>query len=198
MSPAQEKAEALARRIAGCRVCAAHLPHGVRPVTSFSPSARLLIIGQAPGSKVHLSGIPWDDKSGDRLREWTGLDRETMYDSARVALVPMGFCYPGKASGGDKPPRRECAPLWHDEVLAILPKDRLTLLVGSYAQSYYLPATRTLSMTERVRRFRDFLPDVLPLPHPAWRSTLWMRQNPWFEAEVLPILRTRVAAALLR
>lgn len=196
MSPAQEKAEDLARRIAGCRVCAAHLPHGVRPVTSFSPSAKLLIIGQAPGSKVHLSGIPWDDKSGDRLREWTGLDRETMYDSARVALVPMGFCYPGKASGGDKPPRRECAPLWHDEVLAILPEDRLTLLVGSYAQSYYLPVTRTLSMTERVRRFRDFLPDALPLPHPAWRSTLWMRQNPWFETEVLPILRTRVAAAL--
>ncbi|MEC7817415.1 MAG: uracil-DNA glycosylase family protein [Pseudomonadota bacterium] len=172
------------------------MPHGVRPVTSFSPSAKLLIIGQAPGSKVHLSGIPWDDKSGDRLREWTGLDRETMYDSARVALVPMGFCYPGKASGGDKPPRRECAPLWHDEVLAILPEDRLTLLVGSYAQSYYLPATRTLSMTERVRRFRDFLPEVLPLPHPAWRSTLWMRQNPWFETEVLPVLRTRIAAIL--
>lgn len=196
MSPAQEKAEDLARRIAGCRVCAAHLPHGVRPVTSFSPSAKLLIIGQAPGSKVHLSGTPWDDRSGDRLRDWTGLDRETMYDPARVALVPMGFCYPGKASGGDKPPRRECAPLWHDEVLAILPKDRLTLLVGSYAQSYYLPATRSLSMTERVRRFRDFLPDALPLPHPAWRSTLWMRQNPWYEAQVLPILREKVAAVL--
>ena len=196
MSPEEEKAAELARRIAGCRVCAAHLPHGVRPVTSFSPSAKLLIIGQAPGSKVHLSGIPWDDKSGDRLREWTGLDRDTMYDPTQVALVPMGFCYPGKASGGDKPPRRECAPLWHDEVLSILPKDRLTLLVGSYAQSYYLPATRSLSMTERVRSFRDFLPDILPLPHPAWRSTLWMRQNPWFEAEVLPILRKRVAAAL--
>ena len=196
MSPAQEKAEDLARRIAGCRVCAAHLPHGVRPVTSFSPSAKLLIIGQAPGSKVHLSGIPWDDKSGDRLREWTGLDRETMYDSARVAQMPSGFCYPGKGNGGDLPPRRECAPLWHDEVLAILPEDRLTLLVGSYAQSYYLPATRTLSMTERVRRFRDFLPEVLPLPHPAWRSTLWMRQNPWFETEVLPVLRTRIAAIL--
>ena len=196
MSPAEEKAADLARRIAGCRVCAVHLPHGVRPVTSFSRSARLLIIGQAPGSKVHLSGIPWDDRSGDRLREWTGLDRETMYDPARVALVPMGFCYPGKASGGDKPPRRECAPLWHDEVLAILPKDRLTLLVGSYAQSYYLPATRTLSMTERVRSIRDFLPDIVSLPHPAWRSTLWMRQNPWFEAEVLPILREKIAAVL--
>ena len=196
MTLAEEKAAELARRIAGCRVCAAHLPHGVRPVTSFSPSAKLLIIGQAPGSKVHLSGIPWDDKSGDRLREWTGLERDTMYDPTQVALVPMGFCYPGKASGGDKPPRRECAPLWHDEVLSILPKDRLTLLVGSYAQSYYLPATRSLSMTERVRSFREFLPDALPLPHPAWRSTLWMRQNPWFEAEVLPILRKRVAAAL--
>ena len=189
-------AAALAARIAACKVCAAHLPHGVRPVASFSPTARLLIIGQAPGSKVHLSGIPWDDKSGDRLREWTELDRETMYDASRVALVPMGFCYPGKASGGDKPPRRECAPLWHEEVLATLPQDRLTLLVGTYAQAYYLPDTRRLSMTERVRRFTEFSPRVLPLPHPAWRSTIWMRQNPWFEAEILPILRAKIAATL--
>ena len=185
--------EELARQIAGCRLCAAHLPHGVRPVASFSPTARLLIIGQAPGSKVHESGIPWDDKSGDRLREWTGLTKEQMYDPARVALVPMGFCYPGKASGGDKPPRPECAPQWHETILDMLPADRLTLLVGTYAQARYLPAARQLSMTERVRKFRDYLPAFFPLPHPAWRSTIWMRQHPWFEAEVLPALRQQVA-----
>ena len=186
-------AEALASRIAACRLCEKHLPHGVRPVASFSPGARLLIIGQAPGSKVHESGIPWDDASGDRLREWTGLTKDQMYDPQQVALVPMGFCYPGKASGGDKPPRRECAPQWHESVLEILPENRLTLLVGTYAQNYYLPQTRKLSMTARVRTFEDYLPDFLPLPHPAWRSTLWMRQNSWFEEHVLPRLRQLVA-----
>ena len=186
-------AEALASRIAACRLCEKHLPHGVRPVVSFSPDARLLIIGQAPGSKVHESGIPWDDASGDRLREWTGLTKDQMYDPAQVALVPMGFCYPGKASGGDKPPRPECAPQWHESVLDVLPENRLTLLVGTYAQAYYLPQARKLSMTERVRNFGHYLPDFLPLPHPAWRSTLWMRKNPWFENEVLPQLRDLVA-----
>ncbi|MBY6014613.1 uracil-DNA glycosylase family protein [Qipengyuania gaetbuli] len=169
------------------------MPHGVRPVASFSPSARLLIIGQAPGSKVHESGIPWDDASGDRLRDWTGLSREQMYDPAQVALVPMGFCYPGKASGGDKPPRPECAPQWHDRVLDVLPDDRLTLLVGTYAQARYLPDTRKLSLVERVRNYRDYLPDFLPLPHPSWRSTMFMRANPWFEAELVPALREAVA-----
>ena len=185
---------ALSSQIAACRACEAHLPHGVRPVASFSSTARLIIIGQAPGSKVHESGIPWDDASGDRLREWTGLDRATMYDPTRVALVPMGFCYPGKASGGDKPPRRECAPLWHPRILELLPPNRLTLLVGSYAQAHYLP--RGASMTERVRYFADHLPAFFPLPHPAWRSTIWMRKHPWFEAEVLPALRQAVDARL--
>lgn len=182
----------LAAQIAACRACAVDLPHGVRPVASFSPTARLLIIGQAPGSKVHESGIPWDDASGDRLRTWTGLTKAQMYDPIRVALVPMGFCYPGKASGGDKPPRRECAPLWHERVLDMLPRDRLTLLVGTYAQARYLPAARKLPMTERVRHFGAFLPRFFPLPHPAWRSTIWMRNNPWFETEVLPALRDEV------
>jgi uracil-DNA glycosylase len=186
----------LAREIADCRVCEADLPHGVRPVASFSPTARLVIIGQAPGSKVHESGVPWDDASGDRLREWTGLDKATMYDPARVALVPMGFCYPGKASGGDKPPRRECAPLWHPRILGLLPPDRLTLLVGTYAQARYLPEARGLTMTERVRRFAEFLPGFFPLPHPAWRSTIWMRANPWFESEILPDLRRAVERSL--
>ena len=169
------------------------MPHGPRPVVQFSDTARLVIIGQAPGSKVHASGVGWDDASGDRLREWTGLDRAQMYDPARVALVPMGFCYPGKASGGDKPPRPECAPLWHEQVLGTLPPDRLVLLVGAYAQRRYLPAMKRSSMTERVRRWRECPPDTIPLPHPAWRSVIWMRKHPWFEAELLPELRRRVA-----
>ncbi|USA60249.1 uracil-DNA glycosylase family protein [Qipengyuania citrea] len=186
----------LKAEIAACRICAEHLPHGVRPVASFSSTARLLIIGQAPGSKVHESGIPWDDASGDRLREWAGLSKDEMYDPARVALVPMGFCYPGKASGGDKPPRPECAATWHERVMAELPQDRLTLLVGTYAQRAYLPQTRNWTMAERVRRYREFQPDFIPLPHPAWRSTLFMRQHPWFEEDLLPVLRDGVAAAL--
>lgn len=142
---------------------------------------------------MHASGIPWDDASGDRLREWTGLTKGQMYDPAQVSLVPMGFCYPGKASGGDKPPRPECAPQWHGRVLETLPEDRLTLLVGAYAQTHYLPQTRKMSMTERVRSFDQFIPDFLPLPHPAWRSTIWMRKNPWFERDVLPVLRKLIA-----
>ena len=183
----------LEQEIDACRTCEAFLPHGVRPVVSFSRTARLLIIGQAPGSKVHASGVPWDDASGDRLREWTGLSKRQMYDPARVALVPMGFCYPGKASGGDKPPRPECAAQWHERVLSQLPEDRLTLLVGTYAQRSYLPASRKLTVTERVRRFSQYLPNHFPLPHPAWRSTIWMRKNPWFEREVIPRLREAVA-----
>ena len=188
----QEKCTELALEIASCRVCAAHIEP--RPVATFSPTARLVIIGQAPGTAVHASGVPWDDPSGNRLREWTGLDAQTMYDPARVALVPMGFCYPGKASGGDKPPRRECAPLWHDRILELLPRDRLTLLVGTYAQARYLPEAARSPMTERVRRFAEFLPGFFPLPQPSWRSTIWMRKNPWFEAEVVPMLRREVVA----
>ena len=186
----------LARKIAACRLCEKHLPHGVRPVVSFSSTARLLIVGQAPGSKVHASGIPWDDASGDRLREWTGLTREQMYDPTRVALVPMGLCYPGKASGGDKPPRPECARQWHNQVLDMLPEDRLTLLVGTHAQARYLPQTKGWTLEQRVRQFRDFMPRFFPLPHPAWRSTIFIRKHPWFEAEVLPELRRAVVGQL--
>ncbi|WP_296720199.1 uracil-DNA glycosylase family protein [Erythrobacter sp.] len=186
-------AAALHRRIAACTLCAAHLPLGPRPVTQFSPASRLLIIGQAPGTKVHASGVPWDDDSGDRLRGWLGIDREAMYDDARIAIVPMGFCYPGKLSGGDAPPRRECAPQWHGAVLGLLPEDRLTLLVGAYAQAHYLPHTRRLSMTERVRRFGEY-GNIIALPHPAWRARLWMAKHPWFEADILPQLRAKVAA----
>ncbi len=190
----------LHEEIAACRVCEKALGFAPRPVVQFSATSRILIIGQAPGSKVHASGIGWDDASGDRLRDWTGLSRDRMYDSAQVALVPMGFCYPGKASGGDKPPRPECAPLWHDRVQAKLPEDRLTLLVGMHAQKAYLPDTKGWTMARRVEHWcesegRDW-GDVIPLPHPSWRSTIFMRQNPWFEAEVVPLLREKVAARL--
>ena len=178
--------------ISACTLCAAHLPLGPRPITRFSATARILIIGQAPGTKVHASGIPWDDDSGDRLRDWLGIDKPAFYDEARVALVPMGFCYPGKAAGGDAPPRKECAPQWHDAVLSHLPEDRLTLLVGTHAQARYLPEAKRLSLTERVRAFGQF-GSRIALPHPAWRARLWMAKHLWFEAEVLPRLRAAVA-----
>ena len=186
----------LVQEIAACRVCAKFLPADAHPVVQFSDTARILIIGQAPGSKVNATGIPWNDASGDRLREWTGLRRDDFYNPAKVALVPMGFCYPGKGKSGDLPPRPECAPLWHPRILKQLPEDRLELLVGSYAQPYYLPDTRKQSLTERVQNWRCYLPDCLPLPHPSWRSTIWMKKNPWFETDVLPELRKAVAIRL--
>ncbi len=187
--------DALRRDVAACRICEEHLPHGCRPVAQFSETANILIIGQAPGTKVHASGIPWDDASGDRLRDWTGLSREQLHDPAKVAIVPMGFCYPGKASGGDKPPRKECAPQWHDRILGILPENRLTLLVGTYAQARYLPDTKKLSLTERVRQWHEHMP-LVPLPHPSWRSAIWMKKNPWFEEDLLPLLREEIARLL--
>ncbi len=183
----------LLREIRACRVCAAHLPLGPRPVLRAKASARLLIVGQAPGIKVHESGIPWNDRSGDRLRDWLQLDRALFYDESRVAVVPMGFCYPGvDKNGGDLPPRKECAPLWHARVVQQLPKIELTLLVGSYAQAYYLKDRRRSPMTETVRVWRQHVPPYLPLPHPSWRNTAWIRRNPWFDAELLPELRRRI------
>lgn len=191
----QASATKLHQEISACTVCAEHLPLGPRPVVQFSAKSRILIIGQAPGTKVHASGVPWDDDSGDRLRDWLGLDgangRERFYDPDIVALMPMGFCYPGKKGGGDAPPRNECQPAWHDRILDLLPDDRLTLLVGSYAQAHYLPETRKLSLTERVRQGAVFAPFV-PLPHPSWRVRMWMGRNPWFETKTLPRLRAQV------
>ena len=173
-----------------CQVCAAHLPLGPRPVVRASTSAPLLIIGQAPGTRVHETGVPWNDPSGDRLRDWLGLDRDAFYDESRIAIMPMGFCYPGvDKSGGDKPPRKECAPLWHDLLLGLMPGVELTLLVGMYAQRRYLGDRAARSLTETVRGWRDYLPDYLPLPHPSWRNTAWLRKNPWFDAEIVPYLR---------
>ena len=188
---------ALLTEVRACRICEAHLPMGPRPVLAAADGARLLIVGQAPGRRVHDSGIPWNDRSGDRLRQWMSLDRNDFYDEQRVALIPTGFCYPGSApKGGDLPPRPECAPTWHPRLLAALPARRLTLLAGGYAQAFHLGARRKVTMTETVRSFRDYLPDILPLPHPSWRTTHWETQNPWFAEELLPELRRRVRALL--
>jgi len=188
--------------IRACRICADDLPLGPRPVLVARPSARILVIGQAPGTKVHETGIPWNDRSGDTLRGWMAVDRETFYDPDRIAIVPMGFCYPGVLpakngkSGGDAPPRPECAPAWHDQVLAHLPKVELILLAGMYAHARYLGKARKKTLTETVRHWRAYGPRLFPLPHPSWRSTLLIKKNPWFEAELLPELRARVAALL--
>ena len=180
-------------QIRACTVCAEHLPLGPRPIVRASPSARLAIIGQAPGTRVHESGVPWDDRSGDRLRDRTSLDKFTFYDKERVAIVPMGFCYPGRdANGGDSPPRPECAPLWHAQVLDRMPEIHLTLLVGSYAQKRYLGPRRKKTMTETVANWREYLPHYFPLPHPSWRNTGWLKRNPWFEAELVPDLRQKI------
>lgn len=186
----------LRQRIAACTLCADSLPLGPRPIVRFSLTSRLLIIGQAPGTKVHTSGVAWDDDSGDRLRGWLGLSKAKFYDEALVAQMPMGFCYPGKASGGDAPPRRECALQWHERVLAHLPANRLTLLVGIHAQARYLPHLKRLTLEDRVRRFGSDLP-FIALPHPAWRARLFMAKHPWFEAETLPALREKVQATLV-
>lgn len=185
--------DALLDEVRQCRVCAADLPLGPRPVLRASPSARLLIIGQAPGTKVHESGVPWHDPSGDRLRDWMAMDRDVFYDEARVAIIPMGFCYPGRdKNGGDKPPRPECAPLWHARLLATLPALELTLLVGAYAQRHYLRQRAGRTVTATVAAWRYCLPRYFPLPHPSWRTRAWARRNPWFEMEVVPELRRRV------
>jgi uracil-DNA glycosylase len=187
---------ALIDEIRACTLCTSHLSAGPRPIVQFSATSRILIIGQAPGIRVHASGVPWDDPSGDRLREWTGLSAEDFYDPTKVALMPMGFCYPGTGASGDLPPRPECAPLWHERVLTLLPANRLTLLVGSYAQARYLSAPKRQSLTDSVRAFETFGEAIFPLPHPSWRSSGWMQRNPWFEAEVLPTLRKQVRERL--
>lgn len=196
----EEKSAALAalvEKARACRVCEAHLPLGPRPVLRASATAKLLIVGQAPGTKVHVSGIPWNDASGDRLRRWLDLDRDTFYDESRIAIMPMGLCYPGvDKNGGDSPPRPECAPLWHPPLLALMPQVELVLLVGSHAQAWYLGKQRRQSMTETVAAWRDYLPRFIPTPHPSWRNTAWLKRNQWFETELVPELRRRVAGML--
>ena len=190
------KADALKREIRSCTLCAEHLPLGPKPIVQFSPTSRVVVIGQAPGRITHESGFAFDDKSGYRLAEWLGVSFETLHDPARFAIVSMGFCYPGKASGGDKPPRPECAPTWHERIWKQLPGNRLTLLVGTYAQRAYLPETKRWSMRERIGNYREFLPAFFPLPHPSWRSSLFMRDNPWFGDEVIPALRESIKSRI--
>ena len=188
----------LLEEVRACRLCEAHLPLGPHPVVRAGQSARLLIVGQAPGTRVHETGIPWNDPSGDRLRDWLQMDREAFYDENQIAIIPMGFCYPGRGKGGDLPPRPECAPQWHERLLAELPDLQLTLLVGQYAQKYYLPSPgKTLS--DNVRDFdRALQSGYFPLPHPSPRNRLWLRQRPWFEEAVLPVLRERVKALFVK
>ena len=194
---ARSSLNTLVREIEACRVCARTLPHEPRPVVWVDPRARILIAGQAPGRRVHESGIPWDDASGDRLRAWLQMDRETFYDKRNIAVAAMGFCFPGTVDGADLPPRRECAPLWRPKLLSLLKNVRLTLLVGAYAQRYHLGAAAKTTLGETVRNWRDYPTNVMPLPHPSWRNTGWLKRNPWFETDLLPELRRRVASALL-
>jgi uracil-DNA glycosylase len=193
--------ERLLAEVVACRLCERHLPLGPRPVFRIAASARLLIVGQAPGTRVHASGVPWDDASGERLRGWLAIDPAVFYDRARIAILPIGLCYPGRAAnGGDLPPRPECAPRWHPLVVGHLAKVELTLLIGAYAQRYYLGkypgvgARATVAST--VERWRDFAPRFLPLPHPSWRTLAWEKRNPWFTEALLPDLRARVAGLL--
>lgn len=188
--------KSLLTEIRACQLCAASLPHGPKPVLRAHANARLLLVGQAPGRRVHETGIPWNDASGDRLRDWLQLTREQFYDERLIAIVPTGFCYPGTGKNGDLPPRPECAPRWHPPLLAALPKLRLTLLIGSYAQAYYLQERAKATLTETVAHYAEYLPRFLPLPHPSPRNQLWLKRNPWFATEVLPILRARVTAIL--
>ena len=183
--------------VRACQRCAHALPHTPRPVLRLRPSARLLIVGQAPGRLVHETGIPWNDPSGRRLRDWLGLTPDLFYDDSRVAIVPIGLCFPGTADGADLPPRRECAPAWQERILRWLPEVRLTLLVGGHAQAFHLGARRRSGVTATVRAFADYLPDHLPLPHPSWRNSGWLKRHPWFEQAVLPELRRRVHAVLM-
>lgn len=186
--------DTLLAEVRACQACAKFLPLGPRPVIQVSAAARILIASQAPGTKVHETGVPFVDASGARLREWMGVSADEFYDERRVAIVPMAFCYPGRLrGGGDAPPRPECAPLWREQLLARMPHLRLTLLVGSFAQTYALGPGK---MTERVKEFGSHLPTVFPLPHPSWRSRHWTARHPWFDTKVLPVLRSVVRSAL--
>ena len=193
-SPDHPGLDRLLREVRACTLCAAHLPQPPRPVLQAGSAARILIASQAPGRKVQHSGIPFDDASGDRLRLWMGINKDTFYDPHTVAILPMGFCFPGTGGAGDLPPRPECAPAWRTPLLAHLPHIQLTLVIGQYAQAWHLKREARATLTETVRAWRNYGPHILPLPHPSPRNNLWLRRNPWFEEEVIPVLRARVQA----
>lgn len=187
----------LLSEIKACRVCVPHLQLGPNPVVTASSKSSIVIIGQASGLRVHESSIPWDDKSGDNLRSWMDIDKDTFYYDQKIALIPMGFCYPGKGRSGDLPPRKECAPLWHDALLSKMKSVKLTILVGQYAQGYYLKEKAERTLTETVRNFRNYQPDFFVLPHPSPRNNIWQAKNKWFAKEVLPELKKAVAEILI-
>jgi uracil-DNA glycosylase len=200
MGGANTSVEQIVGDIAKCRICVetpgrrGPLPHEPRPVIRGKASARLCIAGQAPGTRVHASGMPFTDPSGDRLRDWMGLTAETFYDDSKLAIVPMGFCFPGlDAKGGDLPPRPECAKAWHGRVFESLENLELILLIGGYSQKYHLGMKAKATLTETVRAWEDYMPRYLPLPHPSWRNTGWLKKNPWFEQNVLPVLKREVS-----
>lgn len=188
--------EQLLAEVRSCRACESHLPHGPRPVVQVGSSARILIVGQAPGAKVHESGIPFDDASGKKLRSWMGIGPEVFYDPAQIAIIPMGYCYPGRGQGGDLPPRKECAELWLDSLLKELPQVELTLLIGLHAQKHFLGPRRRSTLTETVTAWTDYAPRYFPLPHPSPRNIPWFQRHPWFEEQLVPVLRAGIAALL--
>lgn len=187
--------DSLLTRVRACTLCAAHLPLGPRPVLQISESAQILIVGQAPGRKVHETGIPFNDASGDRLRSWLGISRDAFYDDSKVAIIPMGFCFPGTGKSGDLPPRPECAPAWRAALLSHLKHIKLTLVIGRYAMAYHLPNEKG-TLTETVQAWQQYWPQIAPLPHPSPRNNLWLKRNPWFEVERVPQLQRRVTEIL--
>lgn len=186
----------LLKEIKSCKTCEEYLDNGVNPVVTAATESRIIIIGQAPGSKVHASSIPWSDASGKRLREWMGVDEEVFYDTKKNAVIPMGFCYPGKGKSGDLPPRKECAPQWHPPLMELLPNVQLILLVGSYAQKYYLGKTMKKNLTETVGAFEEYLPKYFPIPHPSPLNGRWLKRNYWFEEQVVPQLKATIKKIL--
>ncbi|WP_420574279.1 uracil-DNA glycosylase family protein [Kordia sp.] len=188
--------ENLLEEILGCTICKDHLTLGVNPILAAHESSKIILIGQAPGLKVHQNGIPWNDMSGKRLRNWLNVTDETFYDAKNIALIPMGFCYPGKGKSGDLPPRKECAEAWHKQLMEKMQQAELVLLVGQYAQKYYLKENAKKTLTETVSEYENYLPKYFPLPHPSPRNRFWLSKNPWFEKDVLPKLQSRVAALL--
>jgi uracil-DNA glycosylase len=191
-----KRLDLLLKEVRACTICAASLEAGPRPVLQVDSQARILIVGQAPGRKVHASGVPFDDASGDRLRDWMGIDRQVFYNPAVMGILPMGFCYPGTGKSGDLPPRPECAPQWREKLLAHMPNIELTLVIGTYAMDWHLAEHASGNLTETVKNWRKLWPAVLPLPHPSPRNNLWLKANPWFVEELVPILRERVATIL--
>ena len=190
--------KSLLTRIRNCKECEKHLELGANPIIAASTKSKIIIIGQAPGRIVHQTGIPWNDKSGDNLRNWLGVDKTAFYNEHIFALVPMGFCYPGKGRSGDLPPREECAPLWHQKLLKLMADRKLILLIGQYAQNYYLQDRCKNTLTDTVKNFRSYLPEYMPLPHPSPRNNIWQAKNKWFEAEVLPVLKEKIKTVMMK